>query len=149
MKLRDRKKIQRLLIERISNGETKADACAALGVSRRSVTRWVERDPEFAERWRAARIEQAHSLADDAVRIANESVAPGDMVAVQRNRLRVDTLKWLTSKIAPRLYGERIVAEHNVRAGVVVLPAIGGGEPLVVRHEAPTLLAPLAPSEGE
>src|SRR5215467_15796926 len=49
---------------------------------------------------------------------------------IQRSRLRVDTMKWMASKLAPRKYGERV--EHDVRGGGVCLPAIliqvGGGE---------------------
>lgn len=39
---------------------------------------------------------------------------------VQRNRLRVDTIKWLTSKIAPRAYGERIQQEISAPQGLAI-----------------------------
>ena len=34
--------------------------------------------------------------------------------AVQRDKLRLDARKWLTSKIAPRVYGDRLSLEHDV-----------------------------------
>ncbi len=43
---------------------------------------------------------------------------------VQRDRMRMDARKWLTSKIAPKLYGERldVTSGDKPLAGVVVLP---------------------------
>jgi hypothetical protein len=35
-----------------------------------------------------------------------EPIARGNAVSVERNRLRVDVIKWLCSKIAPRQYDE-------------------------------------------
>lgn len=32
---------------------------------------------------------------------------------VQRSRLRVDTRKWLLSKVLPKVYGDRIMNEHS------------------------------------
>ena len=36
-----------------------------------------------------------------------------DSTAVQRNRLRVDTRKWLLSKLAPKKYGDKVLNEHT------------------------------------
>ena len=40
---------------------------------------------------------------------------------VQRDRMRLDARKWLTSKIAPKLYGERTAVEHS---GTLTLEAL-------------------------
>lgn len=40
--------------------------------------------------------------------------------AIQRDRLRVDTLKWYTSKLAPKLYGERVTTEHEGTIGLAI-----------------------------
>jgi hypothetical protein len=53
--------------------------------------------------------------ADEIVTLADEPVAPNDNAAVQRARLRVDTRKWLMSKLAPRKYGDRV--EHVIKSG--------------------------------
>lgn len=117
---REREQLLRLVI----GGMTKTQACAALVIPLETVSSWVMYDEGFADRWRQARIEQAHSLADEAIRISNEPIEPGDMAGVQRNRLRVDTLKWFTSKVAPKLYGDRVLQEHRHHVGVVILPAL-------------------------
>src|SRR5262249_54063811 len=49
---------------------------------------------------------------------------------IQRSRLRVDTMKWMASKLAPRKYGDRV--EHDVKGGgfqPAVLIQIGDGAP--------------------
>jgi len=47
---------------------------------------------------------QVEAWADEIVLLANrEDLEPND------KRVRIDTLKWLCSKIAPRRYGERLL----------------------------------------
>jgi hypothetical protein len=79
-----------------------------LGVAMRTVNGWKHRDDWFAGAWRLARIEQAHCRADEIIDIADETIDKGDMAAVQRNRLRVDTRQWFCSKTAPRFYGDKL-----------------------------------------
>lgn len=40
--------------------------------------------------------------------------------AVQRDKLRVDTLKWTAGKLAPRVYGERQQLEHSSKDGAPI-----------------------------
>lgn len=110
------------LLQLVSEGMTKTAACAQMGLPVTVATGWILRDEEFQKRWRMARVEQAHSLADQALAIADEDAH--DSASVLRNRLRVDTRKWLTSKIAPKMYGERIMNDHTHTVGVVVLPGL-------------------------
>ncbi len=70
-----------------------------------TVYAWRAAQPEFDRLLASARADQAHTLFGQAMDIANEPVA--DMVAVQRNRLRVDTIKWQAGKLAPRVYGDQ------------------------------------------
>lgn len=79
------------------------------------------------DRFEADALEAAVSKADaDAVRaVANSMRAQ----VVQRDRMRLDARKWLTSKIAPKLYGDKL----DVTSGDKPLPAaqvvvIGGQE---------------------
>ena len=48
---------------------------------------------------------------------------------IQRSRLRVDTMKWMASKLAPRKYGDRVA--HDAKSNVsmpAILIQVGGGE---------------------
>ena len=51
-----------------------------------------------------ARVDQAHAIAEDAMVVADTANADN----AQAVRVRVDTRKWLASKIAPRHYGDRM-----------------------------------------
>ena len=122
----DAARIKSEMLRLVSSGWTATRAAGAIGISVRTINDWKHRDAEFATAWRLARIEQAHCLADEIIDIADEQVE-GNMAAVQRNRLRVDTRKWFCSKVAPRFYGDRLTvsAESDPgTCGVIILPAL-------------------------
>ena len=74
---------------------------------------WASEDTPFATKYARARELGYQKMADDLVDIADE---PGDP---NRNRLRVDTRKWLLSKALPKIYGDRL--EVDAKAGLVVV----------------------------
>jgi len=56
-------------------------------------------------------MDQASNMADDLLAIAdNEDEDP------KRSRLRVDTRKWILSKVLPKAYGDKI--EHNHQGAI-------------------------------
>ncbi len=81
-----------------------------------SVFKWLREKPEFAQQYARAKEEQADSLADELQDIADNPT--GD---VQRDRLRVDTRKWIASKLKPKKYGDKVDAtiEHSGSVGIV------------------------------
>lgn len=90
---------------------------------RSTVLRWLVADETFRSQYAKAREEQAESMADDIVSIADEGetkvVVGGDgttsivfdSTAVARNRLRVDARKWVASKLKPKKYGDKVQQE--------------------------------------
>ena len=85
---------------------------------------WVLASPELAEHYAHARQLSYQLLADDLVSISDENYTTVDGVkerlsseAIQRNRLRVDTRKWMLSKMLPRLYGDKLQTEHTGKDG--------------------------------
>ena len=74
--------------------------------------------PAFSEQYARAREAQADKLAEEALQIADDGRsdtyldAEGnertDNEVIQRSRLRVDTRKWLASKMAPKKYGDKV-----------------------------------------
>lgn len=95
----------------IRGGELVKNACKTVGITPDQVRDWCGTDQELSALYARARDEQAHAIAEQAIAIADEKCA--SIVEAQRNRLRVDTRKWLASKIAPRYYGERIEQAHT------------------------------------
>jgi Bacteriophage Sf6, terminase small subunit-like len=110
--------------------------------SRRTVTSWLTRYPEFREKYECAMMLLAEFWVHEMLDIADDSA--GDYIidehgarvvdheAINRARLRVDTRKWALSKILPKRYGDRVVADITVRGDVKELSnqellAIAGG----------------------
>ena len=70
-----------------------------------------------------ARVDQAHAIAEDAMVVADTANADN----AQAVRVRVDTRKWLASKIAPRHYGDKmdVTSDHKPLAAPQTI-IIGG-----------------------
>lgn len=75
-----------------------------------------------AERW----AEEVLEIADDSSRDVAEN-EHGDNVTnhenIQRSRLRVDSRKWLLSKVLPKVYGDKLDLVHQ---GGVKLEVVTG-----------------------
>lgn len=112
------------ICERLSQGETLLSICrdeAMPGLT--TVKRWLLANDEFRTLYARAREEQADTLAEQALDVADNST--GDWA---RDRLRVDTRKWFASKMRPRVYGERQTVEHegSVNHFVMQVPTSAG-----------------------
>jgi hypothetical protein len=95
--------------------------CDAEGMpSPSTVYLWLGRVLEFSEQYARARERQADVLAGQILEISDDGsrditqTEDGEVVNhehIQRSRLRVDSRKWLASKLAPKKYGEKVAAE--------------------------------------
>ena len=97
-----------VICTRMANGESLRAICRDDGMPAESTVRqWAVADTQgFHAQYTRARQAQMDALAEDILEIADEKT--GDH---NRARLRVDTRKWLMSKIAPKRFGDRITAE--------------------------------------
>lgn len=118
------------ICERISDGESLRAICRDKDMpARRTVFYWLGRYPEFLARYKAAREEQMETFADEILEIADNDArdwepkkdADGNIIgvvvngeAINRSRLRVDTRKWLMSKIVPKKYGDKSEVNMSV-----------------------------------
>lgn len=81
-----------------------------------TVMDWIAKHPEFAEKYARAREAQAEYMAEEILSIADDDsgdalfTEDGKRVMnsefVARSRLRVDSRKWLASKLLPKKYGD-------------------------------------------
>lgn len=71
-----------------------------------TVLLWVKENQAFADQYARSRETGYLLLADELVEIADDKA--GD---AQRDRLRVDTRKWLLSKMLPKVYGDKQTTE--------------------------------------
>lgn len=109
----DQDKAQAVLDE-MRKGHSMRAACVAVGVPNSTFLGWVESSPELAEQYARARDSMIDAIADDTMNIADEmplmhpETGAIDSAAVAHQRLRVDTRRWLLSKLAPKKYGDRV-----------------------------------------
>lgn len=113
------------ICDRISEGESLRSICLDANMpTKTSVFRWLNADKDFSDHYARAREEQAETLADELIAIADEECTivasedgntevKFDSVAVARNRLRVDTRKWVVSKLKPKKYGDKLDLTHG------------------------------------
>lgn len=78
---------------------------------------WLRNKPEFLTQYTRAKEEQADFLVEEMLDISDdktndvistETGESGNSVAVSRARLQVETRKWLSSKLKPKKYGEKL-----------------------------------------
>lgn len=113
---------------RLANGESLLKICRSEDYpDRGTVFRWLIAHEEFRHKYDAAREMQAELFADELNEIADdgtndwmESADKEGAVGyklngehIQRSRLRIDTRKWIASKLKPKKYGDKIQAEHT------------------------------------
>jgi hypothetical protein len=72
-----------------------------------TIFKWLYAHPEFVEHYARAKEEAAEIFAEDLVEISD--CQSGD---VQRDRLRIDTRKWIASKLKPKKYGDKLETTH-------------------------------------
>jgi hypothetical protein len=82
-----------------------------------TVRQWVRDNREdFATQYQAARILQVESWSDQIIELANrDALDPAD------KRVRVDSLKWLMSKLVPKRWGERLLVAGDADSPVQLL----------------------------
>lgn len=110
------------ICQRLACGESLRAICLGDDMpDRTTVYDWLFRIPEFASQYTRAREEQAETMADDIVAIADESYHDHDIdenghvrvnnEAIQRSKLRVEARKWVAAKLKPKKYGDKITQE--------------------------------------
>ena len=88
-------------------------ACEAVGVPIGTFIGWTVEDAALAESYARARETLIERMAAETLAIADAPVGSTehgttDSGAVQKQRLQVDTRKWMLSKLAPKRYGDKV-----------------------------------------
>lgn len=99
-----------------------------------TVFNWFRKYPEFLEQYARAKQESADAFIEEMQDIADDGTndwmerhnADGKSVGwqlngehVQRSRLRIDTRKWIASKLKPKKYGDKIELAGDPSAPLV------------------------------
>ena len=104
---------QQAVLRAMGGGLSLRKACLAVGCAVTTFLDAVARDTALSEQYARARADLIERMADDILEIADHP--PADAVEGAAARLRVDTRKWLLSKIAPKRYGDKVEVEATVK----------------------------------
>lgn len=133
-----------LICVRISEGESlKSITLDEEMPDRATVYRWLAADPVFCDMYTRAREDQADTLADEIMAIADETpdLNPildkhGALIEIQLHsaylqwqKQRIDARKWTAMKLKPKKYGDRQIIAGDSEA------------PLAVQNDAMDILA--------
>ena len=81
-----------------------------------TVRNWLNTNQDFVLQYARAREDQAEYYADEMVEIADSA----DKDTANAARVRVDTRKWIASKLRPKKYGELVKHEHGGADGAPI-----------------------------
>ena len=135
--------IATIILDKVADGVPLIKVCEDESMpDRGTVRRWRLGNEAFRTMYAQAREEFADSLADELLKIADDSrvgtktktssfgeeITTGDMV--ERARLQIDTRKWLAAKILPKKYGDKLdVTTGGERLNTeVILPHATGNK---------------------
>lgn len=99
-----------------------------------TIRRWCIKDPQFRSQYARAKSLQIEALVDEIIEIADDATHDviindkGNQVCnaefIARSRLRIDTRKWLASKLAPKVYGLHPI--ENEEEKLLPVPSLEG-----------------------
>ena len=104
----------------MSSGVPCGKSCFRAGVPKSTFLGWVKPDGSLADQYAQAREAMIHAIAEEVLQISDaepisivdqHGISRYDSAAVQHQRLRVDSRKWLLSKMMPKVYGDKTTQE--------------------------------------
>jgi hypothetical protein len=103
----------------LAQGKSVRTVCKAEDMpSMQTVFTWLRTRPEFLEQYTRAKVESADAMAEEVLDIADDDTYDNledrdgglrpNPVKVNRDRLRIETRKWLMAKMKPKKYGDKV-----------------------------------------
>lgn len=83
-----------------------------INISPSTICFWLQKFPEFAEQYARVKEMQAEMLADEIIAIADQATSNENAQAI---RVRVDSRKWVASKLLAKKYGDKV--QHANESG--------------------------------
>jgi hypothetical protein len=127
--------------EQLSEGLSLRTVCSVPEMpSARAIYKWLRLKPELVQQYARAKEDSSDALIEDMLDIADDG--SNDLMTIQkgneeyevenkevtnRSKLRVDTRKWIASKLKPKKYGDVV---HNKMTD-------GDGKPLQILFNVP------------
>jgi hypothetical protein len=114
------------ICEKIANGESLRKICKDDKMPNlTSVWKWLNNNEELSKQYARAREEQAETFVDEILDIADNNKddtfidEDGKLIinqeVIARSRLRVDSRKWIASKLKPKRFGDYTKIQAEVK----------------------------------
>lgn len=124
------------ICEQLANGYSLRTVCAPNDMpSKATVFSWMRKYPGFLDQYTRAKQESADAIADEMQDIADDATndwmekhnEEGEKIGwqvngehIQRSRLRIETRKWIASKLKPKKYGDKLELAGDKESPLVV-----------------------------
>lgn len=98
---------------------------------------WLDQDESKSKRYARACEYRADAIFDEIIDIADDSSNDTEYTEqgekpnhewISRSRLRVDSRKWIASKLAPKKYGDKIDVDHTTLGESINIISLGSGK---------------------
>ena len=116
----EKNKISEKVFSLMETGLPCGKSCFKAGVPKSTFLGWVKPEGKLADQYASAREAMIHAIAEEVLQISDSEpvtivdqhgISRYDSAAVQHQRLRVDSRKWLLSKMMPKVYGDKTTQE--------------------------------------
>jgi hypothetical protein len=98
----------------MAEGASLREICRDHRIAESSVRQWVrDNRDDFAVRYQTARVLQVEAWGDLILEIGNR-----DDLDAQEKRVRIDSLKWLMSRIVPKKWGDRLLVAGDAESPI-------------------------------
>lgn len=125
----------------ISGGKSLRKYCLHTKRPMETVYRWLREHADFRDRYKLAHEDRADTLTDEMLEIADEAGAEPSIEGVAAAKLRVETRKWLASKMHRTKWGDEVKQQAATQVSIRIgIPGQGQGAPLVERVDQPALM---------
>ena len=129
---KERTEIINQICGKISNGSTLRKALDESSLAYETFFRWIDEDEAKSKQYTRATELRAEAMAEELLSISdavgNDVIIGEDGQEItnhniiQRDRLRVDSRKWLMSKMFPKKYSEKTTTDVNIKQEQPLFP---------------------------
>ena len=117
----DKAEVMAKVCELVALGQTMRQVEKAVGIPMGTILLWVSQEP-FTEQYTRAR-ELASDIFETGIIEAAQSVSPETAAA---DRVKIDALKWVAARRAPKKYGDRLELDGKLNMPTVVIKDFTG-----------------------
>jgi hypothetical protein len=126
-----------LLLEAIAGGMSNTKACRSLGIESSTFYLTLGREPDFMERYQAAKAGAVDAVVDEAEEAAERAQTAETGAQVAGIKVFTDFKKWQAARLAPQRWGEKASVhitgqiatdDQEMAKRVAFLEALGGSQ---------------------